>query len=335
MTSKASIHIVPVKNSSEKHNLRETKLDYVLEKPKEKNLHWVSTPISQRLQEIKVRCKKLTGRTMQDKATPIREGVLNLKDPSPETMKKLKVLGDKLESKFGIKTIQIHIHADEGHYNKEKKWKPNYHAHMVFDWTDHNTGKSLKLGSKDMCKVQTIVAETLEMERGIPSDKDHLNSIQFKAKAELEKVFELHQELDNMTKRVGELQDEIKEKLDKIDSLDLNQEDLEVRRRLFGIDFGKNKEETEKNYKAMIQKQRKHYEAAVSDLKEKLRYSEMVKEGKENQIESLRNRAIDLQNKVSNQSKVLNSREALEKRIEELKSLEIEKSRNRNFGRSM
>ena len=47
------------------------------------------------------------------------------------------------------------------------KWfKPNYHAHIVFDWMNHDTGKSRKLNDEDMAAMQTLASDILMMERG-------------------------------------------------------------------------------------------------------------------------------------------------------------------------
>lgn len=54
-----------------------------------------------------------------------------------------------------------------GCYRKSTgKWIPNHHCHMIFDWIDHKTGKSFKLNKYDTSKLQTLVAESLGMERG-------------------------------------------------------------------------------------------------------------------------------------------------------------------------
>lgn len=61
--------------------------------------------------------------------------------------------------------LQIYTHKDEGANvwdGKEEAWKPNYHAHMIFDWTDGHTGKTVKLNRHDMAEMQTITAECLE-----------------------------------------------------------------------------------------------------------------------------------------------------------------------------
>ncbi len=61
-------------------------------------------------------------------------------------------------------------------------WKPNLHAHIVWDWMNHDTGKSCKLGEKAMSEMQTVLAECLEMERGTSKEvtgKEHLERMDF------------------------------------------------------------------------------------------------------------------------------------------------------------
>lgn len=177
---KSSIHIQPVKSGSERHNNREQELNYVRNDLTYQNESFRIESIADRLNFVTENCKEKTGRKMQEKARPIREGVLLINED--HTIEDLKRLGKKLEERFGIKTIQAYTHKDEGHYDKvTNEWKPNLHAHMVFDWTDHQTGKSIKLDKEDLSELQTVVAEELGLERGIPSDKKHLNAIQYKA----------------------------------------------------------------------------------------------------------------------------------------------------------
>lgn len=178
-----SINVQPVKGGSEQHNKREKKLDYVREEFSCLNEYWECDTQTNRLAFCKENAKAKTGRKMQEKATPIREAVVVIK---PETtMQDMKNLAAAFQEKFGIETFQIAIHKDEGHH-KGKEWKPNLHAHMVFDWTDHNSGKSIKLSRPDMVEMQTIAAEVLGMKRGVSSDKKHLTAMQWKNKKEEE-----------------------------------------------------------------------------------------------------------------------------------------------------
>ena len=77
------------------------------------------------------------------------------------------------------------IHSDEGHYGipgDNATWKPNFHAHIVWDWMNHDTGKSCKLDEKAMSEMQTVLAECLDMERGTSKEvtgKKHLERTDF------------------------------------------------------------------------------------------------------------------------------------------------------------
>lgn len=188
---KTSIHVQPVKPGSEQHNTREKSLDYVREDLTHLNESFSTSAIDDKLADIHKRYKETTGQKMQKKATPVREGVVVIDQST--SMKQLKEFADKCEQEFGIKTFQIHMHKDEGHKRAET-WKPNYHAHIVFDWTDEK-GKSIKLKPNDMAQMQTILADCLQMERGVSSDKKHLSSIQFKNAAEEERKKELLSEI--------------------------------------------------------------------------------------------------------------------------------------------
>lgn len=193
--AKSSIHIIPVKGSSEIHNKRLKEYDYVRSDLTHLNESWEGESLKSAKKRIAETYQNSTGQKIQKKATPLREGVVNL---NPEhTLEDLHRLKDALFEKFGVKTIQIHIHRDEG-YQKTKKgeWKQNLHAHMVFDWTD-SKGKTLKLNRWEISEMQTLISETLGMERGISSDKTHLSSIAYK-------VQQIEQDIEELQKQSQE-----------------------------------------------------------------------------------------------------------------------------------
>lgn len=192
MAKQTSINVQPVKGGSEEHNKREKQLDYVRKDLSHLNQYWESDTQANRLATIKELAKAKTGRTMQAKATPIREGVVVIQDST--TMADLHRLADAYRDRLGIEVFQIAIHRDEG-YQNSKEWKPNLHAHLVFDWTDHNTGKSVKLNRQKMAEMQTITAEVLGMERGKSSEKKHLTAQQYKAAAEAERAKQLQEQV--------------------------------------------------------------------------------------------------------------------------------------------
>ena len=190
MKQQTSIHVQPVKGGSEQHNKREKELDYIRPELSHLNEYWEKDTQTARLENIKSRYLKSTGQKMQAKATPIREAVVVIK--SETTMEDLKKLSNAYRQRFGIDTFQIAIHKDEGYPMGE--WKPNLHAHLVFDWTNQETGKSLKLNRQDMVEMQTITAEVLQMDRGVSSDKQHLTAQQYKSFAEEAKLKQLEEE---------------------------------------------------------------------------------------------------------------------------------------------
>ena len=143
---------------------------------------------------IKRMVKEKTGRAMQEKererkgkngkivkvagCSPIREGVLLIRPDT--TLADVKKFGEECQRRWGITPLQIFLHKDEGHWLNgqpeagdresfqvgEKWFKPNYHAHVVFDWMNHDTGKSRKLNEEDMTEMQSLASDILLMERG-------------------------------------------------------------------------------------------------------------------------------------------------------------------------
>lgn len=202
MAKQTSVNVQPVKGGSEEHNKREKQLDYVRKDLSHLNQYWESDTQANRLVNIKALYQSKTGQKMQAKATPIREGVVVIQQST--TMEDLHRLADAYRDRLGIEVFQIAIHRDEG-YQHSKEWKPNLHAHLVFDWTDHNTGKSVKLNRQKMAEMQTITAEVLGMERGKSSEKKHLTAQQYKAAAETERAEKEAKRAEQLEEQVAEL----------------------------------------------------------------------------------------------------------------------------------
>lgn len=144
----------------------------------------------------RTRLNKKTGKTTTVRgSTPIKEGVVVCK--ADTTMEQLQRYGQLCYEHWGITPLQIFIHRDEGHYEipgDKTTWKPNYHAHIVWDWMNHDTGKSCKLTPQDMSEMQTILAEALDMERGTAKEqtgREHLERMDYiiaKQKQDAEKA---------------------------------------------------------------------------------------------------------------------------------------------------
>ena len=209
-------------------NIGESRI-YIVPELSTDNEQWINpdfgTPeLRTHYDNIKQMVKEKTGRAMQEKererkgkngkiikvagCSPIREGVLLIRPDT--TLADVRKFGEECQKRWGITPLQIFLHKDEGHWlngqpeteDKESfqvgnRWfKPNYHAHVVFDWMSHETGKSRKLNDEDMATMQTLASDILLMERGqakAVTGKEHLERNDFiieKQKAELQRIEE-------------------------------------------------------------------------------------------------------------------------------------------------
>jgi len=194
---KTSINFKVVKSDSETHNFRKKTFDYIRKDLTPKNEYWMEQKIADRIQNIEAYCKEKSGRKLQKNAMPVREAVVVIKENT--TMLELQNLAKRLEEELDIRVFQIAIHKDEGHTDKDtKEWKPNYHAHLVADWQDLKTGKTLKHQSFHYSKMQDLTAECLNMERGISGSKGRLEAIEFKIQQKEEDLKVLEEKYDLM-----------------------------------------------------------------------------------------------------------------------------------------
>ena len=200
---------------------------YVVSELSTDNEQWInpdfgSPDLRTHYDNIRKMVKEKTGRAMQEKererkgkngktvkiagCSPIREGVLLVR--SDTTLADVRKFGEECQRRWGITPLQIFLHKDEGHWLNgqpevedresfkvgERWFKPNYHAHIVFDWMNHETGKSQKLNDEDMTEMQSMASDILLMERGrskAVTGREHLERNDFiieKQKAELQRI---------------------------------------------------------------------------------------------------------------------------------------------------
>ncbi len=207
-------------------NIGESRI-YIVPELTSNNEQWInpgfgSPDLQAHYENIKRMVKEKTGRAMQEKererkgkngkiikvagCSPIREGVLIIRPDT--TLADVRKFGEECQRRWGITPLQIFLHKDEGHWLSgqpesgdresfqvgEKWFKPNYHAHIIFDWMNHDTGKSRKLNDEDMTEMQSLASDILLMERGqlkAVTGKEHLERNDFiieKQKAELQRM---------------------------------------------------------------------------------------------------------------------------------------------------
>ena len=214
---------------------------------------------------IKRMVKEKTGRAMQEKererkgkngkiikvagCSPIREGVLLIKPDT--TLADVKKFGEECQRRLGITPLQIFLHKDEGHWLSgqpeandresfqvgEKWFKPNYHAHIVFDWMNHDTGKSQKLNDNDMMEIQTLASDILSMKRGqskAETGKEHLERNDFiieKQKEEMNRLDATRQyreyQLEMTNQKMQEAENRTNSLIETVNQKERQSEDLD------------------------------------------------------------------------------------------------------------
>ena len=114
--------------------------------------------------------------------SPIREGVAPIKeDTKPEDF----IPFIKWCEENGLNIIRIDLHFDEGYETLKGLRLFNRHAHIVVDWLDWKTGKTIKLDEAKMSEAQDVIAASLGLERGekkVDSGRVHLNPAEFREK---------------------------------------------------------------------------------------------------------------------------------------------------------
>ena len=244
-----SVHMQACKvGSSETHNLREKQLSYVVPEMSHLNESVIHEHIPEALARIETTYTEVTGQRMQPTATPLKEAVLVIRDDT--TIEQVEKFGELCRQELGITPIQFHIHRDEGHYDSAtKEWKPNLHAHIVFDCTcrEHrlverpakfskemkskngkqptklidNYGKIVRLSKADMSRMQDLASIATGMERGVASDKVHLDAQRYKAQVIAEEVKVLEQTRDELGHTVRSLEGDIAAKEKEMKGIDV------------------------------------------------------------------------------------------------------------------
>ena len=258
MAKMTSIHICAAKYGAEKHNRREKEMKHVHPEYSHLNKSWEANDfksVADEIRKAKERysqkhfCRKAVidqngnkvwsidpskPKKMPKNSEPIREGVAVITETT--TMEQMKIMAHQIEQRWGIKTKAIYAHLDEGHEHlvtdkdhQQGKYLDspegttiflwNYHAHYVFDWTDHETGQCINLNRHDMSELQDMLANTLKMERGKKSDKKWRDAHTFKAEQETLRAKEAAQYTERKKAESKQIQKAIEASNDKLSKL--------------------------------------------------------------------------------------------------------------------
>ena len=169
MNNISSIHIEKGHVGEFFHNTREKPtMNSIFDTSKNITTTTAKQAIELYKKELEIRTSeytKRTGQKLQKKTATLLSAIVNIKPTT--TLKDLENLAKKLEDKLGTKVVQISIHRDEGHLDKNGNEIINHHAHIMMLGID-NEGRSIRRKFKIslLRELQDITAQVLEMERG-------------------------------------------------------------------------------------------------------------------------------------------------------------------------
>ena len=323
--AKASIHVSACKvNSSELHNSRAKELDYIRVDltPLNESFYFDRTPLPKLEKQIAKEVKQKTGRKLQKNAVPIQEAVAVIKEGT--SMDDLVKFCRKMQDRWGITPLQIHIHRDEGHMRsaavrnwrqdpENNPWKPNLHAHIVWRSVLDN-GKSARLTPADYEEMQTMYAEVMGMERGKRTGRKGLSALEFKLQAKENELAELISLNETQGKTISDQQAEIAAKMQEIEKLRSDMERIRAAQAA-----AQEKARKAEEARQLAAAQLAEYEKGIVDAKEALDKLDEKKAIKENIVKIINTIGSTTSNAIEAISpKQRKSRQELEEQIRKL-----------------
>lgn len=316
-----SSHTIEAKSGALRHNRREAKLSNVNPNLTHLNESWES-PIIKRKEDggegrsidslTKERAdhylmkhgRSAPGFGPNGKSVPpdrrtafIRESCVVIK---PETtLEDVRRFADSVCSEFGVKCLGIWLHKDEGYHRSkyiegDTNWKPNLHAHVLFDWYLFDKGRVARSTSNWYSLMQDMAAAALNMERGEKSERKHIASKAFAEQqaeqriATLEdKAAQLEKSIKAQTKQLENKEKKLKEAQARNDK-ELPQLEADYLRKKQMI------ENAQLKYKEMSESLRKDYEKRGEEYNNKILYAQLDLHEKELELQD---KELELQEK--------------------------------------
>ena len=189
--AKSSINFQKSKGHSYDHNFRKDEPNYLLKAENRlENFYWQNERTAREIfnDELKEYGAKKGKRPRFENSH--WEAVLNLN--KNHTLEDVQKVAEYIEQKFNITCATIAVHRDEGHYKNDKP-QYNFHAHITFVTVKdgQQNWRKEKIKPSDLAKLQTEVAEILQMERGQEnSEAERLSHRQYKKAAQQKEQLE-------------------------------------------------------------------------------------------------------------------------------------------------
>ena len=299
-----SSHTLEAKSGALRHNRREVELSNVKPELSHLNESWESPIIMPKEQggegktidklkhERAAHYFMMNGRSApgygpKGKSVPpdrrtafIRESCVVIK--SDTTLADVRRFADSVCSAFGVKCLGIWIHKDEGYLRsehieedgvtkdtkEEDKWKPNLHAHVLFDWYLPDQGRVARTTKDLYSTMQDMAAVALGMERGEPSERRHVASKDYA--------------IEMANKRITKLKE-----IEALADTAINDKNREIDQQDVTLESKKKEVNTLNNLILKIQQQINTLNSELDDLKEKKTTNERSIKAQQTQLKTL------------------------------------------------
>lgn len=145
---------------------------------------------------------RLTGQKCQKSFSPFKESVLRIN--ANVTDAQLLEFCRRAEELTGWKCMGIYVHLDEGHRHSKyiegnTEFEINYHAHVIWDCQNHETGTINRIKNKSvLSKMQDELAGSTGMERGNKAEetgRQHRTAQQQRIKAQEDRIRQLEEKV--------------------------------------------------------------------------------------------------------------------------------------------
>lgn len=262
---KLSVHINRKLTPNLRHNDRSTKETHQNVFAEKSSLNQCDKSAKEAMREInqlyKEAMEKMKGK--KGKRTPKENSYLEMIFEVDEnhTLEDCQKLADEICEITNFRRIQITLHKDEGHYEKDGSFKTHYHAHAVFFTLDEKDGKQLarkekSLSDTNLANFHKLAYKVLRGEEKIKGEKkEYINDYREykKIKAQEQELREREEELEKTKEELKKREEEIKKGEE---SLKAKKEEIEAK-------------ESELEGKELKEQEYKHYQELLELYEDK------------------------------------------------------------------
>lgn len=354
-----SCHTIEAKSGALRHNRREAKLSNVNPNLTHLNESWES-PIIKRKEEggegrsidslVKERAdhyrlkhgRSAPGYGPNGKSVPpdrraafIRESCVVIKQET--TLEDVRRFADSVCSEFGVKCLGIWLHKDEGYHRSkyiegDNKWKPNLHAHVLFDWYLPQKGRVARSTSNWYSMMQDMAAAALNMERGEKSERKHIASKEYAEQQAQNRLSTLYNKIAQMERSIKAQTTQLENKEKKLKEAQArNDKELPkleadyLRKKQMIEDVQVQYNDLHEQLRAEYEKETEQYHNEITDAKVELLFVEKDLREKKEELKTFSVQVTDIQNQLDTTiDNIIDNQEALSKQEEVLTQQEGE-----------